>query len=159
MWIRISLMRIRIRILWIPIAWCGSGSGYGSGSDQIPNFENLFFPIEIIMLNKNDLLRFVLGNYLFVFTQKCNFNVKKYDIRVISVDSSASFSWFWLIFCYPDPDPGGQNDADPTGSRSTSLVLSLLWFRGVDRGGVTLTDAPPLFSRTEFLASCLNKWS
>ena len=37
--------------------------------------------------------------------QKCNFNVEKYDIMVIPVDSFASFPWFWLIFCYPDPDP------------------------------------------------------
>ena len=54
---------------------------------------------------------------------KCNFNVQKYDILVISVDSHASFLWFWLNFCYPDP--GGQNDADPTGSKSTNLVRGI----------------------------------
>ena len=56
--------------------------------------------------------------------QKCNFNVQKYDNMVNSVDFDVSFPWFWLIFCYPDPNPGVQNDADPTGSGSTSLVMS-----------------------------------
>ena len=36
------------------------------------------------------------------------------------------------IFCYPDPEPdrGGQNDADPTGSGSKSLKLSVGKFGG-----------------------------
>ena len=35
--------------------------------------------------------------------QKCNFNVRNYDIMVISVDTD---------FLLPNPDQGDQNDAD-----------------------------------------------
>ena len=43
------------------------------------------------MLNKNDFLCFILVNYLCKLLQKCNFNVQKYIIMVISMVSYARF--------------------------------------------------------------------
>ena len=51
--------------------WCGSGSGCGYEliSRKYKNFTNFFFLIKILSLRKNDLLCFVLSNYLYAWNK------------------------------------------------------------------------------------------
>ena len=79
---------------------------------------------------------FYYGLYELIFMcvkQKCNFYFQKYDIMVIFIDFCVIFPLFWMIYFATriririidtNPDPGGQNDANPTGSGSTSLSLT-----------------------------------
>ena len=50
-----------------------------------------------------------------------------YDVVRIRIllDFCGHFPWFWLILCHPDPAPADQNETDPNGSGSATLIFWL----------------------------------
>ena len=121
-----AVFRIRFILIWIRILGSVSWNNRtGSKSDLKSGKYQLFFSIKNIFL-RNMIYFVIYGVNIYVSKHKFNSFEKNVWYSNDFVDFCWNFPLFWLIFCYPDP--ADQNETDPNGSGSETLLLNISCF-------------------------------
>ena len=85
---------------------------------KIQTFVILFFLKKIYFSEIWSVMSFMGQIFMSVNISLIALKKKMYDILMILVDLCEHFPWF----SYPDPDPTDQNETDPNGTGSETLL-------------------------------------